>query len=152
MSFDTIITKVLRFEGGLVLDPNDPGGLTNMGISQRAYPKEYILGMTAERAKEIYKRDYWNPAKCVLLPEALQGIHLDTAINCGVSRAAKILQEAAHVTVDGMIGPKTIDAAQGVTVKDYAAARLAWNDKAIAANPRLAKFRKGWTTRVMSWT
>jgi len=63
--FDEIIEVVLKHEGGLVDDPDDPGGLTNLGISQRAYPNEDIRGLTVERAKELYDKakeiiPFWN--------------------------------------------------------------------------------------------
>jgi lysozyme family protein len=60
--FDRAFEKTLKLEGGgeLVDDPNDAGGLTKWGISQRAYPDIDIKNLTKEQAKEIYKRDYWD--------------------------------------------------------------------------------------------
>ena len=59
--FDRAFEKTLRFEGGgeLVDDPNDAGGPTRWGISQRAYPDLDIKNLTKEGAKEIYRKDYW---------------------------------------------------------------------------------------------
>ena len=48
--FDDIIDVVLKHEGGLVDDKDDPGGLTNLGLSQRAYPDDDIRGLSVERA------------------------------------------------------------------------------------------------------
>ena len=62
--FDAAFTRLLGHEGGLVDHPADPGGLTNWGISQRSYPGEDIRGMTVERARLIYLRDFWGPAGC----------------------------------------------------------------------------------------
>lgn len=149
--FSEIIPIVLRHEGGYVNDPLDKGGETNYGISKRSYPNEDIKRMTPERATEIYRRDFWVPAQCSSMPPAIRGIHFDTAVNCGLTRAAKILQAAAGVTVDGLIGPVTLRGAQHVTLQMYAAERLAWYDRIITADPSQAKYRKGWAKRTMSW-
>jgi lysozyme family protein len=69
--FTYAVNEVLRSEGGLVNDPADPGGLTNYGISQRAYPGVDIAKLTKEEAIAIYYRDYWLAAKCDKLPPAL---------------------------------------------------------------------------------
>ena len=117
VKFDDIIEKVLEHEGGIVDDPKDAGGLTNMGISQRAYPDEDIRGLTVERAKELYKRDYWDRYRTGDLPDRLRHIYVDMCINMGGGRAIKILQEACNsknaekIDVDGGMGPATIKAA-----------------------------------------
>lgn len=46
-------------------------------------PKEEAL----EIAKGIYKRNYWDAAKCEELPYPLDIITFDTAVNCGIKRA-----------------------------------------------------------------
>ena len=40
-SFQKAIEFVLRWEGGYVNDPDDPGGETNFGISKRAHPDHH---------------------------------------------------------------------------------------------------------------
>ena len=118
--FDEIIEVVLKHEGGLVDDPDDPGGLTNLGISQIAYPDEDIRGLTGDRAKELYRRDYWDKYRTGDLPDRLRHIYVDMCINMGGGRAIKILQEACNsknsekIDVDGGIGPATIKAASNV--------------------------------------
>ena len=37
MTFDTALAFALRWEGGYVNHPADPGGATNKGVTQRAY-------------------------------------------------------------------------------------------------------------------
>jgi len=44
------------------------------------------------------------------LPSGVAIQVFDTAINCGVSRAAKFLQECVGATADGVIGKKTLAA------------------------------------------
>ncbi len=57
--FDTAVTKTLIHEGGsrVTDDPDDRGGLTRYGISQRSYPDLDIRNLTEDQAKEVYKRD-----------------------------------------------------------------------------------------------
>lgn len=149
--FKQHIEVVLRHEGGYVNDPVDPGGETNYGISKRAFPKEDIKRLTKARATELYERHYWIPSKAQELPPRLQLIHLDTAVNCGVVMAIRILQLAAGVPDDGVFGPRTAAAAANVTVNAYADQRLAYYERIIKRKPALAKYRKGWTRRVYSF-
>lgn len=94
LTFDDAFKFVLRWEGGYVNDPRDPGGETNMGISKRSYPNEDIKGMTHERAKEIYYTDYWRKASCHNLPPAVAFVVFDCAINQGVNTANELAQKA----------------------------------------------------------
>ena len=51
-NFPDCIAHVLVAEGGLVNDPQDPGGVTKFGISQRSYPALDIRELTPERQGE----------------------------------------------------------------------------------------------------
>jgi len=112
MNFDKAFQIILGEEGSYSNDPRDAGGETKYGISKRAYPNEDIKGMTPERAKFLYRRDYWDLIKGDQLPWAWAIAVFDCAVNQGVSVATKFLQDALGVTVDGVIGPRTIRAAQ----------------------------------------
>jgi len=87
--------SVLREEGGYVANPADPGGETNFGISKRAYPDEDIKNLTVERAKELYRRDYWTPMglDASTFGDAL--VLMDCAVNQGVSRAKAFRAEVS---------------------------------------------------------
>jgi lysozyme family protein len=106
------IKLILDYEGGYVNDPNDPGGETKYGICKASYPSEDIRNLTLERAQEIYKRDYWDRAMCDQLPEKLAIEVFDCAVNQGVVIAIRLLQVTLHQEVDGVLGPKTLGAAQ----------------------------------------
>jgi len=149
----TAIDFVLKMEGGYSQDPNDPGGETNFGISKRAYPSLDIKNLTVDVAKEIYLRDYWNICKCDELPSALAISVFDTAVNQGTGIAKRLLQIALNVTVDGIIGDKTIAAAfkaNSRTVKLFLAHRLDQYAQLIATNSRLHGFAINWAYRVLS--
>lgn len=111
MSFDRAFQIIIGEEGGYVNDPRDPGGETKYGISKRSYPNEDIKSMTLDRARFLYKRDYWDQMKGDQLPWEWAIAAFDCAVNQGVSVSTKFLQDALGVMVDGNIGPRTIKAA-----------------------------------------
>ena len=120
MSFDKAFKRTIVHEGGYVDDPDDRGGETNFGISKRAYPDEDIKNLTLERAKDLYRRDYWHRQSCHLIDDEDIAMELfDTSVNMGVGRGGKIFQEALNlanrnerdyenINVDGAVGPLTI--------------------------------------------
>lgn len=120
--FTTALPFVLRMEGGYVNDPVDRGGATNKGITQATYsswlstqgrPSRPVREITDEEVEQIYHLCYWLPAKCDALPWPASAAVFDAAVNHGVSRATRMLQEALLVKVDGIIGPATLAAAEG---------------------------------------
>lgn len=147
--FNKVIDLVLKHEGGFVNDPNDPGGVTKYGISKKAFPDLDIKSLTIEDAKSIYYKHYWEPCKANELPEDIRYIHFDTAVNQGLNKAAKILQRAAGVADDGIIGPITLKASQKVTKNLYGAYRLYDYCQIVRHNPNLGIYIGGWSNRVM---
>ena len=114
-SFDEIVEQVLEHEGGYVNDPNDLGGETNWGITKRFYPELDIKHLTRAKAKDIYRRDYWDRNNVESLPQELWHIYFDMCVNMGKRTAVKVLQRAANsmskgLTIDGGLGPNTIKA------------------------------------------
>lgn len=153
VEFDDIIEKVLEHEGGYVDDPTDAGGETKYGISKRAYPDEDIKELTVERAKELYKRDYWDRYRTSDLPDRLRHIYVDMCINMGGGRAIKILQEACNsknankIDVDGGIGPATIKAASSVEPFRLRAYRVMFYAELVMKKPEQERFWVGWFRR-----
>jgi lysozyme family protein len=95
--FDAAVRSVLKHEGGLADHADDPGGLTNMGISLRAYPhlgREGIINLRREDAIDIYRRDYWAGIP-EHLPDEVRWFAFDTAVNSGLARARAWLEEDA---------------------------------------------------------
>jgi len=117
MSFDRAIGFTLRQEGGYVHDPTDPGGETNWGISQRAYPDLDIKNLSRTDAIAIYRRDYWDTIRADELPPATAVALFDWHVHSGAN-AVRALQAIVGAGVDGVLGPMTLAA-----VKEWAAAR-----------------------------
>ncbi len=111
VAFNRAVDFVLKYEGGYVNDPNDPGGETNFGISKAAYPALNIATLTREVAIEIYREDYWLKCRCEEMPAELATVLFDSAVNQGPSAAVKCLQKALGITADGVIGSQTINKA-----------------------------------------
>lgn len=150
MTFDDAFLRLIGHEGGYVNHPADPGGETNFGISRRTYPGEDIAGMTLERAKAIYKRDFWGPAGCDIVPEALRFDVFDMAVNAGVRRAVLALQAAVGETRDGIIGPRTLQAIQSTPIPRLIARFNGHRLEHMASLPRWPTFGRGWARRIAS--
>jgi len=151
-NFNEIIEQVLEHEGGYVNDPKDLGGETKYGITKRFYPELNIKELTIEKAKQIYKDDYWDKNRVESLPQELWHIFFDMCVNMGRRTAVKVLQRAAvnrgkDIEVDGGLGPMTIKALKGVEVDRVRAYRVKFYVDLITAKPEQEKFFLGWFRR-----
>ena len=119
--YDDVLKTVLGFEGGYSNDPSDRGGETNLGITAGTYERARQVGLVAGKsvkdltkyeAARIYHDFYWKASRCDLLPEPLDLLVFDAAVNHGVGGAGRLLQRSlntmgASLVVDGAIGPKS---------------------------------------------
>lgn len=103
MDFDTAFDRLMGHEGGYVNNPNDPGGETQWGIAKRSYPNVDIANLTKDAAKEIYRRDFWDPLGDT--PASIKFQVFDFAVNSGIQTAIRKLQAAIGVADDGHWGP-----------------------------------------------
>lgn len=147
MNFDNAVTLILDHEGGYVNSPKDPGGETKYGISKRAYPNEDIKNLTKDRAKEIYRRDYWNKIRGDYLPFPVAVVVFDMAVNAGVGRAIKMLQKAANVKADGVIGPATEHAISCLSAAYLCENITTQRIQYYASLPTFGTFGNGWIRR-----
>jgi lysozyme family protein len=171
-SFDLIFPTVLKFEGGYVDDPDDPGGETNKGITMAVFqecahellgidPSSMNLkGLTDAQAGIIYKSRYWDK----MLGDSFQlqdlaGIVFDFYVNSGTNATAllqRILDNlGATLVVDGQIGQATLQALAGfdsvAVYRLYKQQRIAYYQQLAASKPALAKFLNGWLNRVQAF-
>jgi lysozyme family protein len=148
MRFDEAFKLLIGHEGDLSNDPNDPGGLTRYGVSQRSYPNVDIKSLTLDEAKSIYKRDYWNALQMEHLPEAIRFDLFDMAVNSGVSQAVKTLQRAVGAGEDGKLGPVTIAAMRELSDHQVTARFLGARLMFMTNLMTWQHFGKGWARRV----
>ena len=114
-NFDPCMDFVLRYEGGYVNHPRDPGGPTNLGITQRvlsAWLKRPasiadVKSLSVDVAKQIYRAKYWMEVFGDDLPGGVDLAMVDWAVNGGPGKAVRDLQHVLGVTVDGAIGSET---------------------------------------------
>ena len=155
-NWDASFEMVLKHEGGYVNDPRDPGGRTNLGVTQRAWEawlvrtvtESDMRALTPEKVKPFYKAMYWDKIKGDQLPAGADYAAYDLAVNSGVGRAAKYLQEIAGVVADGAIGPKSIEAIKACNPKELADALCDMRLAFLKRLPTFDTFGKGWSRRV----
>jgi uncharacterized protein (TIGR02594 family) len=161
--FARALAHVLAMEGGLTDDPHDPGGPTNRGITLGVFASWRGVPLTAatraglmrdleaiddETVSEIYRRRYWERARCAELTATLALMHFDAAVNHGVGTAIRMLQESVAVTVDGEIGPETRAAIVRKPAAETIAAYAAVRRRRYRALPHFWRFGRGWLKRV----
>lgn len=158
-NFQHALAHVLLFEGGYSDHPSDPGGATNLGITKavlerfrgRGVTKQEVRALTKEEAAEIYRRYYWLAAACDQLPDGVDLAVFDCAVNQGVGRATRFLQQSANVAVDGAIGPRTLAAVKAAEPEALLTEFMARRMNAYGLLTKLFKvFGLGWSRRLVA--
>lgn len=151
------LAAVLRWEGGYVNHPKDPGGATMQGVTQKVFdaycdragaPRRPVKEITEAEVRKIYKRQYWDVICGDDLPMGLDFALFDFAVNSGPTRAVRVLQGILGQRQDGDMGAVTINAATEADQEDLIAklcgARLAF----MRGLSGWSTFGKGWQSRV----
>ena len=156
-NFDRAVNNwLLRpdIEGKFSDDPDDPGGLTKWGIAERYHPEVRNPNFSKEDAIAIYLKKYWNKCRCDDLPDGVDVLVFDMAVNPGPIQAIKFLQEALDVKVDGVIGNDTLnalrrkgDGLKNGFIKDTLSHRIKYYVKRCVENPVKVKYIRGWVLR-----
>ena len=155
-NWDKCFQLVLEHEGKYVNDPRDPGGRTNLGVTQRAWEsywnrsssEEEMRRLTPNIVKPFYRAMYWDKIRGDDLPFGVDYAAYDFAVNSGVGRASKYLQQIAGVTADGVIGPKSLEAIKACDPKETVDALCNMRLDFLKRLPTFGTFGKGWTRRV----
>jgi len=146
--FDQCFEKLIAHEGGVSENPKDPGGLTNYGISQRAYPNLDIRSLTLAEVKQLYKRDYWDRAQCDQLPSQLSYLVFDAAVNSGIGQSIRFLQRAVGVADDGVMGAVTLSAIKRLDAESLCARFIGQRLDFMTRLSTFDVFGKGWSRRL----
>ena len=151
-------------------NPADKGGPTKFGVTQKTLSSyrghevtaEEVRAMKVEEARAICIGEYIVKPKYEQLTNGwLRYVVVDAAYNSGPSAANKMLQSALQVEQDGVLGPKTLAAANLVDGKSLArkflAARTRFFGRITSKNltdadkdgvPDNVEFISGWLNRV----
>jgi lysozyme family protein len=160
MNFTDAFARLIGNEGEYQCLQNDRGNWTGghpgagelkgtkFGISAKSYPTLDIKALTLDEARAIYLRDYWGPAGCDILPEALRFPTFDLAVNSGPGRAARLLQRAVGAEEDGSIGPQTLMSIHNMPIDQVLRRLDAHRLLLMAEDPTWPAFGRGWVKRV----
>lgn len=154
--FDKCFGQVLQNEGGYVNDPRDPGGRTNLGVTQRAWEayvgapvtETFMRRLTPEQVRPFYKTQYWDKLRCDQLPAGVDYAVFDLGVNSGVNKAAKTLQSIVGTFADGKIGPLTLAAASAADPAHVINALCDMRLDFLRGLSTFPVYGKGWTRRV----
>lgn len=155
-NFEQCLALVLKHEGNFVNHPKDPGGMTNLGVTKKVW-EEWVKHPVDEATMRalgpadvgpLYKDRYWNRVRGDDLPSGVDYAVFDLAVNSGVGRASKILQAALGLPTDGIVGPKTIEAAQAANARELATNICERRQDFLQSLPTFDTFGRGWTRRV----
>lgn len=154
--FAECLPLILKHEGGYVDHPRDPGGATNLGITigtlsewlGRPATKAEVKALTEADVAPIYEARYWRAAGCHRMPKGLDYALFDFAVNSGVSRAVKVMQSAAGVGADGVVGPNTLAAVERVGAEEMVRRVQQRRESFLRSLSTFPTFGKGWMRRV----
>jgi len=157
-NWDEALRHILKYEGGYVNHPSDPGGMTNLGVTKRVWEEwtgkpateADMRALTPEMVGHLYKTRYWNAVRGDDLPSGVDLCVFDAAVNAGVGRASKFLQQAVGVNVDGQIGPMTLAAITAKPADEVVAKFCDLREAHYKSLPTFATFGKGWMRRLAS--
>ena len=130
-----IVAAIFAVEGGYVNDPRDPGGETNHGITLATAQAYGYTGkmkdLDLNTATNIYVTNYINKpgyGEIITLSPAVGQKLVDAGVNAGTSRSSTWFQQGlnslnrggvdyAKITVDGKVGPGSVNAYKGLVQK-----------------------------------
>lgn len=168
MSIETLIADLIgNHEGGYVNHPADKGGPTKYGITlktlsaHRGHDLEAydVKLLSKSEAAEIYEADYYLAPGIDGLPELLQPVVFDMTVNMGPINAIKLLQRVIHelgtpITIDGHIGPRTMQSAviacnvyHDAVLLNICLARKEYYRAIVDKDATQAVFLNGWINR-----
>ena len=155
-NFDKCLDLVLKSEGGYVNNSQDPGGVTNLGVTQRVLEEwlghpvddKIMRNLTRDQVSGLYKAKYWMACYAPQLPLGVDYCLFDAAVNMGPGRAVKLLLEAIQCMPDGTIGPRTMQLLDQKKPEDIVDAFSQRKINFYEGLKTFPVFGKGWLKRV----
>lgn len=170
-NFEYAVERTLEAEGVFSNTPGDPGGKTKYGITEATWvafqskpvrPIEYI---TKNDALKIYRVQYWESLGLDAIKDRDVAAEIfDTAVNCGVTTAARIAQRAYNALLSSSDRPVAVDGHIGIVTRrcldlmcdaGYREALITAMNvlqgehyfDLVEHNPALSRFTKGWIAK-----
>ena len=157
---------ILKWEGGFVNDPADLGGATNMGVTIGAWKScgydkdgdgdidvdDLRLLTREDVVNRVLKPHYWDRCKADdIKSQSVANILVDWVWASG-AHGIKIPQRLLGVSVDGIVGPKTLAAVNARNPRELfdmiKIARFDFIEDICRKRPANNKFKRGWMNRI----
>mgnify|MGYP000764576696 FL=1 len=157
---------ILKWEGGFVNDPADLGGATNMGVTIGAWKScgydkdgdgdidvdDLRLLTREDVVNRVLKPHYWDRWKADdIKSQSVANILVDWVWASG-AHGIKIPQRLLGVSVDGIVGPKTLAAVNARNPRELfdmiKIARFDFIEDICLQRPTNNKFKRGWMNRI----
>jgi lysozyme family protein len=147
-NFDAALSHVLSYTDGWSERAFNTAATANRGVTlamlerHRGQPASLkaLRALTKKETATIYRAAFWDACKCGQLPSGIDLAVFDCAVTDGPARAVRLLQEAANVKADGIIGAVTIAAVRAAKPETLLAAYIASRMQARGTWQRLARF------------
>lgn len=158
-NFDRCLKAVLKHEGGFVNHPEDPGGMTNMGITALTYAEytgrrlstiteKEMRSLTVEMVAQSINVNIGTSANAISYPVVQTTQFFDYAVNSGPTRAAKHLQECLAINTDGIIGAQTLKYVENSLPSELLREYLQRREDFLKGLRTFKTFGRGWMRRV----
>ena len=157
---------ILKWEGGFVNDPADLGGATNMGVTIGAWKScgydkdgdgdidvdDLRLLTREDVVNRVLKPHYWDRWKADdIKSQSVANILVDWVWASG-AHGIQIPQRLLGVSVDGIVGPKTLAAVNARNPRELfdmiKIARFDFIEDICRKRPANNKFKRGWMNRI----
>lgn len=157
---------ILKWEGGFVNAPADLGGATNMGVTIGAWKScgydkdgdgdidvdDLRLLTREDVVNRVLKPHYWDRWKADdIKSQSVANILVDWVWASG-AHGIKIPQRLLGVSVDGIVGPKTLAAVNARNPRELfdmiKIARFDFIEDICRKRPANNKFKRGWMNRI----
>ena len=161
-----LVSFILKWEGGFVNDPDDLGGATNMGVTIGAWKScgydkdgdgdidvdDLHLLTREDVVNRVLKPYYWDRWKAdEIKSQSVANILVDFVWASG-AHGIRIPQQLLGVSVDGIVGPKTISAVNSKNPRELfdmiRIARFDFIEDICRKRPANNKFKRGWMNRI----
>ena len=159
-TFQDALTVVMCEERGWSNDPKDPGKMTNLGVTARAWQawtgkpatEPIMRALTRAVVTPFYHDLYWSKVSGDQMPIALALVAFDFGVNEGPKTAITLLQGVVGASKDGLVGQGTLRAVQAYITSVGLAKLIAKYCDAQRNHyrelPGFLRFGQGWLNRV----
>ena len=148
---------ILRWEGGFVNDPRDPGGATNKGVTLATFRSVFGKDKTVKDLKKItdsqwmtiFKTKFWDRYKAdSIKDEWITYLLVDWLWASGAGNAINRVQKFLGLKVDGIVGNITINKINSYNGKELFTKLWHLREDFIKTRAQYLIYGKGWIRRL----